>query len=65
VTPERLAVLVRILGEGGTVYRSQLSAQQRAHLPVLLGSGHVTDDGRRVKLTAAGRAMAQQEGESG
>jgi hypothetical protein len=65
VTPERLAVLVRILGEGGTVYRSQLSDQQRAHLPVLLGSGHVTDDGRRVKLTAARRTVAQQAREHG
>ena len=60
MTPERLAVLVRILGEGGTVYRSQLSAQQRAHLPVLLGSGHVTDDGRKVTLTAPGKTAAKE-----
>lgn len=65
MTPEREAVLLKILGEGGTVYRSQLSAQQRAHLPVLLGSGHVTDDGRRVTLTAAGRTVARNARERG
>lgn len=58
MTPEREAVLVKIMGEGGTVYRSQLSADERVQAAMLMGTGHVADHGNRVKLTAAGRRAA-------
>lgn len=58
MTPEREAVLLKMLAEGGTVYRSQLSADERVQAAMLMGTGHVADHGSRVKLTAAGRTAA-------
>lgn len=55
----RVAVLRAILREGGTVYRSQLTRDQQAHVPWLLNEDCVQDKGGKLTITATGRRMAQ------
>lgn len=55
----RVAVLRAVLREGGTVYRSQLTRDQEAHVPWLVREDCLQEKGGKLTITATGRRMAK------